>query len=402
MDSLPISSTSADSISTNATSKLGALTQPIKKSALSEKQHDTSDIVIIGAGIIGLLTAKQLSEAGLQVTILDRQAAGQESSFAGGGILSALQPWRKPAALLNLIRWSLDAYPALVRQLHTETGINPDFIRSGIAFIDTPLSTSEQALLKKLFSTYQRRNNDNGLLGLENVAIRSHVDLIDETAQIRNPKLLAALKKFISMQGNVNLIEQAEVSKIAFKKNKILHIEANGRQYLANQYLITAGAWTNQLLEKIGLTSDIRPIKGQMLRVQPKKTLFQKILIKEGCYLIPRQNGKILIGSTVEDCGFDKTLLQESKDALLQKAYDMVPLLKGAQLIDHWAGLRPGTERNRPIIDRLPNCSNGYISTGHFRYGLACAPATANIMTNFILQSEGPINPAPYQWSAHQ
>jgi len=365
---------------------------------LQSKKEINTDAVVIGAGIIGLLTSLSLAEAGMSVTLIDRQTAGQEASFAGGGILSSLEPWRLSPAMQQLIRWSQACYPDFTRQLHDKTDTDPEFLRCGLTFIDETLPLSAQACLTEADSDYCRIPLEDAKKEFPNITIHSHVDLLPNVGQIRNPKLLKSTIELVHQNPKIRLIENHPITDFKSDGKQLTHALSSSSQFSADHFILTSGAWSNLLLQKIQLETDIKPIKGEMIRVRPQQKLISTITMKGDCYLIPRKNGTILIGSTVEDCGFNKEISPDTRTQLLEKAIDLVPQLSQATVIDHWAGLRPGTSREAPVIDRLPNVENGYICAGHFRYGLVSAPGSARLMADLVLNRKGPLDRTLYQW----
>ncbi len=356
------------------------------------------DIIVIGAGIIGLLIAKQFAQSGHTVLLLERGASGHEASLAGGGILSSLQPWKQSKAMSALIAWSQRRYSTISEALHQATGIDPEFESAGLLIVDEPLSQAQRDRLQsehssRHFSQYSAQAH------FPSINIQSHADYIAHTAHIRNPKLLLSLKRWVADQPNIQLIEHQHVERFEVVGNRINAVQTQSERFQAGHYVMATGAWSSLLAEQFSLHLPIKPIRGQMLRLRPSHTPFSSILLHKETYLIPRRSGKVLVGSTLEDCGFDKSTTAAAYQQLLKNADQIMPGLASAELLDHWAGLRPGTSRDRPIIDRLPKIKNGYICAGHFRYGLTSAPASAALLHALVNDSAPPsgLRFEPYQ-----
>jgi glycine oxidase len=166
--------------------------------------------------------------------------------------------------------------------------------------------------------------------------------------------------------------------------------------------VITAGAWSQQLLEKLSLQTAIQPVKGQMLLYKFPKPPIESIILNQGKYLIPRQDGHLLVGSTLEYAGFDKTSTSTARQALSHSAVAMLPALEKMEFVGQWAGLRPGSAGGVPYIGRLEPYSNFYINAGQFRNGLVLAPASARLTTDIVLGGKPEIDPAPYDLGAHR
>ncbi len=361
----------------------------------------TPDITIIGGGIIGLLTAREFTKAGATVTIIEKNELGQESSWAGGGILLPLYPWRQPDAITRLVIQSLKLYPPLASQLTTETTIDPEWTPCGLLIAKNPDITAAidwceanailcQAADADFFNTFNT-TPDQPLW-------------LPEIAQARNPRLVKSLKQDLINKG-VTLIEHCELTAVTLDKNRIAAINTTSGQLAVNQLVVAAGAWTGRLFRQFFSTSvasppKIAPVKGQMLLFDALPETLKFMVLDGDQYLIPRRDGKILAGSTVELDDFNKTTSIEAQDRLNTFALNLLPSLKHFPLIKHWAGLRPGTEHGIPYIDKHPTIGNLFINAGHFRNGLAMGPASAQLMVDIVLDRPTQVAPEPYQLSS--
>ena len=184
-------------------------------------------------------------------------------------------------------------------------------------------------------------------------------------------------------QHQVTLLENTELSPLQelgeLKEWKTL----DGRTISADQFIVTSGAWSFQLLKDVASQLSIKPMRGQILLYQPKNNLNQ-IVYKDGFYMIPRPDGYLLAGRTLEDVGFESSTTEQVRVELAAKAEAIMPALKGMPINKHWSGLRPGTPENLPTISAHPIIKNLYLNTGHFRYGLTMAPASAKLVSDLI------------------
>ena len=169
-------------------------------------------------------------------------------------------------------------------------------------------------------------------------------------------------------------------------------------EYSSADYVVAAGAWSCEILDKNALKINIYPIRGQMLLFKVETGLLDIVLLQNGFYLIPRKDGYMLAGSTTEDAGFDKSITTEARNELLEKAHNFLPELTEKTLVGHWTGLRPGSPENIPIISRHPAFDNLYLSSGHHRYGVTMAPGSAQLLSNMILGSSQPFDVTSYKW----
>jgi glycine oxidase len=358
----------------------------------------TPDITIIGGGIIGLLTAREFIKAGATVTVIEKNELGQESSWAGGGILLPLYPWRQPDAITRLVIQSLKLYPALASQLTAETQIDPEWNPCGLLIVKNPDYTAAVNWCDANGILYRPASADF-FYKLNTLTDRPL--WLPEIAQARNPRLVKSLKQELINKG-VALIEHCELAAVTIDKNRITAINTTFGQFAVNRLIIATGAWTGQLFQQlfpapISDAPKISPVKGQMLLFDAEPEILSHMVLDGDRYLIPRRDGKILAGSTVEQDDFNKTTTKEARDRLNAFALDLLPSLKNFPIIKHWAGLRPGTEHGIPYIDKHPEIDNLYINAGHFRNGLAMGPASAQLMVNLVLNRPTQVAPEPYQ-----
>jgi glycine oxidase len=360
----------------------------------------TPDITIIGGGIIGLLTAREFFKAGATITIIEKNELGQEASWAGGGILLPLYPWRQADAITRLAIQSLTLYPALAAQLIAETHKDPEWTPCGLLITKNPDITAAIDWCNANNIAFQRAGTE----------FFSNLDTVPDNplwlpgiAQARNPRLVKSLKQDLINKG-VTLLEHCELTSITLAQNRITSINTTLGQFPVNQLIISAGAWTGQLFRKLfpEITTNapkIAPVKGQMLLFDAKPETLSTMVLDGDQYLIPRRDGKILAGSTVEQDNFNKTTTTAARNQLTEFALKLLPALKNTPLIHHWAGLRPGTEHGIPYIDKHPKICNLSINAGHFRNGLVMGPASAQLMVDLILNRPPAVAPEPYKLS---
>lgn len=357
----------------------------------------TPDITLIGGGAIGLLTARELIKAGASVTVIEKNTLGQESSWAGGGILLPLYPWRQAEAITHLVLQSFSLYPTLAAELSAETGIDPEWTQCGLLITQNPDIAAATAWCLRHDVAFQAA--DPALFKALDTQ-PEHPLWLPDIAQARNPRLVKSLRQDLLNKG-ANLIEHCGLLGINRTGTRITSIDTDCGTLAANQVLITAGAWTGQLFKQLFPESQtaphIAPVKGQMLLFDAPPGLLQTMVLDGDQYLIPRRDGKILAGSTVEHDDFNKTTSLAAKERLAAFALRLLPALKTAPLLAHWAGLRPGTEHGVPYIAKHPEFDNLSINAGHFRNGLVMGPASAQLMADLILNRPPHIAPEPYQ-----
>jgi glycine oxidase len=341
-----------------------------------------NEIIVVGAGALGLATAEALLGRGHMVTVLERGQVGRESSWAGGGILSPLCPWDYPDSVTRLALRGMALFGDMAARLHEATGIDPEYRRCGM-LVKPPfdVEAATQWCAQHGFPLEQRGN-----------------DLfLPDVAQARNPRLLQALRASVESLGG-RVVEQCAVDQIISDSNQVKHLATSQGDFHADTYIITAGAWSKQLLGEYALHADIKPIRGQMLLFKFDTPPLPNIVLQDGLYLIPRQDGHLLVGSTLEDVGFDKSITETARDMLLQRAIAILPSLAGMPITQHWSGLRPASPGNLPTIGRHPALQNLFINSGHFRYGVTMSPASVEVLLNEMEGKPQPFDVSAYRW----
>lgn len=357
-----------------------------------------SDFLIIGGGVIGMMTALQLADAGQKVTLVERGECGKEASWAGGGIVSPLYPWRYDAAISQLSRWSEGVYPSLALRLLEETGIDPEYRQKGLLYLNVDDADKALQWSRQLGKPLER-------VGPEFVhAKEPGVAMVDDSAlwmptlgSVRNPRLAKALKARLAAMPQVMLKEHCEVGGFVQKDGHVEGVVTSQGPLMAERIIVCGGAWAAQLLTRLNVQLPVRPVKGQMIAYQAPKGLVQRVVLKDGRYIIPRGDGLLLVGSTLEEAGFDKTTDAAALASLKHSAEAILPALATCPVAHQWAGLRPGSPAGIPFIGALPEWPNVFINAGHYRNGLVLAPASTHLLVDQLLGREPLINPTPYQ-----
>ena len=351
-----------------------------------------TDFLIVGGGVVGLASAQILLQAGYRVTVVERGALGREASWAGGGILSPLCPWDYQDAVTRLARRGMNMFGEVASALHAATGIDPEYQRSGMLLLppyQTELATQwcehhQFSLLHVNLADHLHRQ-------------QGHALLLPEVAQVRNPRLMQALHRRVEMLGGT-ILEHHEAQKFEIAGERVVALHTPRGRLVAGAYIVAAGAWSKTLLGEHALNMDIRPIRGQILLFKFDTPPFREILLKDSLYLIPRRDGHVLVGSTLEDVGFDKSVTLDARDSLLGRVRDQFPDWHDREPIQQWAGFRPGSPDNIPTIGRHPHLANLYANSGHFRYGVTMSFASAELLLNEIQYRPQPIPADPYCW----
>jgi len=357
------------------------------------------DFLVIGGGVIGMLTARELAAAGASVTVVERGLCGGEASWAGGGIVSPLYPWRYEDPVTALASRAQAAYPTLITALKRETGIDSEFECSGLVMLDAGDEARALDWAARHQCPMQLWTQPGIAERLPRLATGfSRALWMPEVANVRNPRLGQALRESLRLDSRVVLRENTSVKALQMAADgRVNGVEVDGgAQISAGATLICAGAWSADLGRLAGLELPVAPVKGQMLLYRLPERWLQHIVLHEGRYLIPRRDNHLLVGSTLEHKGFDKQCTQEALFSLRESAISILPALAGLPVLRQWAGLRPGAPAGVPLIGALPTVTGLYINAGHYRNGLVLAPASARLMADLLLGRRSLIDPAPY------
>jgi glycine oxidase len=348
------------------------------------------EVVILGGGVIGLTTAYFLAREGVRVRVFDRGPVGREASWAGAGILPP-SDWlsaREPCDRLRALSGRL--FPDLSADLRERSGIDNGFVRCGGLEFAVPHGAAAQHewMGEGIPSTTL---NVTALTDLE-PALQYRmrwgpgpVVLLPTLAQLRNPRHLQALREACLRSGKVHLNEGVEINELVHQGERVCGVTTPAGLVEGDSFLITAGAWTDQLLAPFGIRLGIRPIRGQIVLLNPGVVLFRRVLLCGAQYLVPRLDGRVLVGSTEEDAGFVKQTTAEGIGGLLSLATMLVPGLAQADVERCWAGLRPGSPDGLPFIGRVAGLANLYVAAGHFRAGIQLSPGTALLVKELLL-----------------
>lgn len=359
-----------------------------------------SDCIVIGGGVIGLLTARSLHLAGLDVLLVERGNLGGESSWAGGGIISPLYPWRYSDAVNRLAEQSKTLYPELAAELQSESGVDCELLNSGMLYTDTDEFEVVRAWGQK-WNQNLELITDRQML--ERIEPALHPDIegaiwMPDIRQIRNPKLVQALRSSLQTRG-VRCIEHAEVKDILSSGGKVTGVRTAEQELSADKVIVASGAWSGRVMQGLGKI-DVEPVKGQMLMFHGEPDQIRTMVLSQGHYIIPRRDGRVLAGSTLEKTGFEKQITDEATKTLSADAAALVPLLAELPIERQWAGLRPGTVNGIPYICAHSEIEGLYVHAGHYRNGIVLGPASAQLLTEIVLGEKTFCDTSDYSMSA--
>jgi glycine oxidase len=349
-----------------------------------------SDVVVVGAGVIGAACAYELAGAGLRVTLVERGEPGAEASGASAGLLSAFSPARD-GLLAELYRQGRDLYAPLGRALAEESGIDIHHEQGG--HVHLCLSDREAEAARTLAAA--QKGGSERVEFLDEAALRALEPAVTPRARgalslpgnewVHNGRLVAALVEAARRRG-VRLVLGHPVEELCRAADRVTGVRARGMGTLpAGAVVLAAGAWSSEIA---GVPSALRlgPVKGQILALGSDPPLLRRAILSGEIYLVPRLSGECVVGATVEPRVGDKTVTAEAVAWLLREAVAAVPGLGRAPFLRAWAGLRPATADGLPVVGPWPGLPGLLVAAGHARSGIVLAPVTARIVRDFVVE----------------
>ncbi|HEX3819824.1 MAG TPA: glycine oxidase ThiO [Candidatus Sulfotelmatobacter sp.] len=329
------------------------------------------DVIIVGGGIIGLSLSIALRKRGAKVLIVERGEPGREASSAAGGMLVACL-LETPVILQPLATASAKMYPEFVHEIEVESGMKVDLRDQGTILLSTEAHSGRtepltHAHLSELEPALVERANGYEAGYLEERSV--------------DPRALTAAAIKAAKHRGVGFSSGDPVTAINLSDDHVCGVTTSKTTLFSEKVVNCAGAWSSQLGPH---PTPTRPVKGQMLCLaMPSRDFLKHVVRGPKVYLIPRSDGRLLVGATVEEAGFDKRTDPTTIKGLHRAALELVPKLREARILEDWAGLRPGTPDNLPILGAT-STPGYFIATGHFRDGILLAPITAHVMTQVI------------------
>ncbi|MDT0635406.1 NAD(P)/FAD-dependent oxidoreductase [Spectribacter hydrogenooxidans] len=338
-------------------------------------------ILIAGGGLIGLMTAWYARQAGYAVTLFEADRVARGASWAGGGVLWPIYPWRYPESVQAAAAAGARLYPALCRDLHAATGIDCELRRTGVVILDAGEQQTAREWAARAGHAWSAWAS--GELGRRLPGSQHRQGIwLPCVAQVRNPRLGRALAAALQLAG-VSIREQCAVTRLHAGAEGFQGFETAQGWFRGDFGVVATGAWTDEIPGMPALAG-IRPVKGQMLLLRGRPGALPHILVHDGCYAIPRADGRILIGSTVEESGFDARPTAAGRQVLEAAAAALHAPLVDLPIEAHWAGLRPAASDGEPVVGPVAGWPGVFVNTGHFRNGVACAPAAGQALVRAI------------------
>jgi glycine oxidase len=359
-----------------------------------------SDLVVVGGGIIGVAIAREAALAGLSVSLIERRLPGCEASAAAAGMLTAQADAESPGPLLPLCLASRDLYPDFARAVHSESGVDPCLVRSGLLVLARTPAEADGL---------DRRLDFQRSLGLDATRVSGpdlrHLEpslsaewrdglFLPEDSRIDAVLLMRALVR-AALKAGSRVHSGVRVTRLLVDGGKVVGVETAAGRFPAAAVVIAAGAWSGEL-EGEGISPlATHPVRGQIVCFGAPRPAIGRPLMCGTCYLVPRGADRILVGSTMERAGFDRSVTAEGLATLTAAALDVVPALRSCRFESAWAGLRPATDDGLPAIG--PGAAPGlFYACGHLRSGILLAPITARAVARLVRGEDPGIDLAPF------
>ena len=352
-----------------------------------------SEVLIIGGGVIGLSIARELHLQGAErITVLDKGSCGEEASWAAAGMLSPQIEADMPDIFFDLCCASRDLYPEFADALLDETGVDIELERTGTLYLGLD---DDDILQMRARHEWQSKAGlaveslSSGELTRAEPCLSANVGealFFPNDWQVENRKLTSALMRYAWKNG-IEVRENTRAGKIVIENRRAVGTRTNDGTAAADFIIVATGAWTSFIqLGDAEMPTRVEPIRGQMIAFQPPERLFRHVLCGSRGYLVPRKDGRILAGSTLENAGFDKTVSESAAAELHEMASEMTPAIRDMEFVDHWAGLRPHSSDEMPIMGAFAGIENLFLATAHYRNGILLAPLTAKLIADKIVK----------------
>jgi len=362
----------------------------------------TTDVVIAGGGVIGCAIAYQLRKSGVDVAVLDRGEIGAEASSAAAGLLAPLGSLSGPGQFADLLLTSFALFPALVPELEDASGINLEYEQSGALRVVCN-SKNIPNLRKRMKAWLPLGLQMHWLTGDE---ARQHEPLLSpdvcaaiyapEESQIKASHVVKAFSEAAVNRG-ATMYSHREISGIQQHKTKVTGIyTSQGETIGCNHLIIATGAWAARCNDWLSIELPVSPQRGQILTLRQPSPLLRHIIFGEAAYLAPKSGNTVLVGATKDEVGFDKQLTAGGIAWLLNTAIRLAPALESSPIDQMWAGLRPRTPDNQPILGPTPGWENVTLAVGHVSTGIMLSAITGKAIAELVVRGEVPEIARPF------
>ena len=350
-------------------------------------------VIIIGAGIIGLSISYYFKKNNLDVTVIEKNNAALEASYASAGMLAAQSECDFYENFMDFCIKSRDMYADYCKDIENASGINVEYQKSGM--IRPALNEEQEKHLKSNYEWQKKRGFEIEFLSgeeLRNIEPKLSPNIISglytkNDGQVNNRELVEALI-LANKKNGVKIIENCEVKDYIIRANKVNGVKTDKGNMEADIVVNAAGAWSSMISKDLIPNFEVKPIRGQLVSLQADKEILKQVIfasiLGKGGYIVPRDDRTIILGSTMEEIGVEKRNTEEGINSILKTCFNIVPEFKNLKIKEKWCGLRPVSEDSLPIIGKT-NIDGLILATAHFRNGILLAPITAKAITELVI-----------------
>jgi glycine oxidase len=349
-----------------------------------------SDVLVIGAGVIGCAVAYELARRGAAVRVFDARAIGAGATQASAGVLAPLVEVHEPGPLLDLSSRSLSTYDRFVEQVREDSGLEFEYRRCGTLEV-----AADDGGVERLRARVQREM-EGRLEWIAREHLTAHEPWLSETcrgavlAQDHGYVGAAGLTEALvwgAMKHGVQIETHRQITRVSSESQGVQVTAVDGSQWSAARVVIAAGSWAGFVGLDEAAARSVYPIRGQLLQLAWEGPALRRVVWGERCYVVPWQDGTVLVGATVEDVGFDERTTAAGVRDLLDAVCELLPHAWTARFVDARAGLRPATLDGLPIVGPSGDSPNVVYATGHFRNGVLLAPLTSALIGDLLIDN---------------
>jgi glycine oxidase len=356
-------------------------------------------LIVVGGGLIGCAIARYAARAGAEVTVLDPDAPGQHASWAAAGMLAPQAEAEANDDFLSLLLRGRALYPTIARELAEETGINVLYRTEGSLLL--AMTAEDELSLNTRYNWQSRAGLPVERILAEDIRRLEPSVSPDVRAglffpgdhQVENRLLCEAFCQSATKAGATFI--RSSVAEVLTSPN--LGVRADSGEVIpGDAVVIAAGSWSGSI-DGLPRAIPVEPILGQLVSYKASSTLLSHVVVTNRGYVVPRSDGRLIAGATVERAGFELRTTEEGKERVRRHAEEMVPLLAAMRVAEHWAGLRPATPDRLPILGRDPEVEGLFYATGHFRNGVLLAPISGEVIGRMVMGAPPGLNLQPFR-----
>jgi glycine oxidase len=359
-----------------------------------------ADAVVVGGGIVGCAIARALAMDGRRTVLVERGPVGREASWAGAGLLTPIHLAEYPTPLARLCEASAALWSSFAKAIRDEAGMDVEYRTNGLIML---ARTREDATAIQALSAWKREHGGpaevvdapRDLEPILSPELRGGL-LLPDIAQVRNNRVAPALALAAAAAG-ADVRPDCAVTGFLRVPGRVTGVKTSRGDVLARDTIVAAGAWSAELLATVGVTIGVRPVRGQIVLLEASSEVLRRTVLWGDRYVVPRADGRLILGSTLEDVGFDARVTAAGVSDILGDALRVAPGLSALPVARTWAGLRPATPDRMPYIGRPEDVNGLILATGHYRNGIVLAPITAALIADLVAGRAPSVDLTPFR-----